>query len=165
MCPWGKNDQQLVSDRLSHSRQTNSPRWGEAGTQTGHLRHEWGSTSQMMEVQMAHRVCAWASEVCPASLVSQGFPKLWTAMEKEIILWAQAAQLRPLPQGTHIPTAGSNYSPPRALTCEGRASSSCHDTLVPPHIPVLCSKLISVPSLTRLERVSHSLLKAAGDFS
>ena len=74
MCPWGKNDQQLVSDKLSHSRQANSPPWGEAGAWRGNLAHDWGFTSQMMEARMVHRVWARASEVWPGSSVLSSPP-------------------------------------------------------------------------------------------
>lgn len=60
-----------MSDKLSHPRQANSPQWGEAGAQRGNLARDRGLTSRMMEVHMARRVWAWASEVCYSLSASQ----------------------------------------------------------------------------------------------
>lgn len=75
-----------------------------------------GFTSRTMEVQKAHCVWAWALEVFSSSSVLSSPPGAPDSHGKGDYSGAQPAHPWPLPQGTHIPTIRSNYSPPPAMS-------------------------------------------------
>lgn len=145
MCPWGKNDQQLVSDKLSHSRQANSPQWGEAGAWRGNLAHDWGFTSWIMKVQTAHRVWAWAWEVFSGSPSLSPPPRASDSHGKgDYSLGSASSSLAPPPKHSNSNNK-KQYSPPPPFAMLSHAWCvlfPCHNTLAPPHTPISCSKPI-----------------------